>query len=81
MAQPIRKTSFTWDPVRESRAAVWARIKIQVQQELDRIHAEQVLARRIARRQAHPHYQRNHEIVAAARQGMTDRELRATGNR
>jgi hypothetical protein len=75
MAHLIRKTSFTWDPDRESRAELRARIRTHVQQELDRIHAEHMLARRIARHQARPNYQRNQEIVAAARQGIGDREL------
>jgi soluble lytic murein transglycosylase-like protein len=75
MAHPLRHTTFTWDPVRESRAEVWTRIKIHVQQELNRLEAEQRVARRLVRHQASPQYARNQQIVAAARQGVRDREL------
>jgi hypothetical protein len=67
--RPIRKTSFTWDVDYESRSAVWGRIKTHVQQELDRIHAEHIRDRRIARRRARPGYARNQQLIAAAQRG------------
>jgi hypothetical protein len=75
MARPINRTSFIWDPDHETRSVVWTRIKNHVQQELDRIHADHVLARRIARRRAQPHHARNQELVQAARQGTPIAEL------
>ena len=75
MAQSIRRTSFTWDPDRESRAEIWNRIKTHVQQDLDRIHADHVLDRRVARRRAHPNYARNQQLVQEAAQGTPVREL------
>jgi hypothetical protein len=75
MARPIRKTTFTWNPAHESRATVWNRIKAHIQQELDRIRADYMLARRTARRQAHPGYAQNQRIVMAARQGVSNREI------
>ena len=75
MAHRIRSTQFTWDPDTETRATVWRRIKVHIEQELNRIHAASVLQRRLARRQAGPHYARNHRLVQAARRGVSDTGL------
>ena len=75
MSRPIRRTSFTWDPDRESRAEIWERIKTHIQLDLDRIHAESIQDRRVARRRAHPNYARNQELVQAAQGGSSIGEL------
>jgi hypothetical protein len=75
VTRPIRQTNFTWDVDHESRSAVWDRIKAHVQQELDRIHAEHVRDRRIARRRARPQYTRNQQLIKAAQRGVPIGEL------
>ena len=75
MTRPIRHTSFTWDPDRESRSEVWERIKTHIQHDLDRIAAEHVLDRRVARRRAHPNYARNQQLDLEAQQGTPVRAL------
>jgi hypothetical protein len=75
MARSIRTISVTWDPDAESREAAWTRIKTHVQEALDRIGAEHVLARRIARRLHQPQYARNQGLVQATRQGTPVAEL------
>jgi hypothetical protein len=75
VAIPLRQPAVTWDPARESRAQVTARVTTHLRRELDRIHADEKLRRQLARRQANPHYARNQQIAAAARQGLSDREL------
>jgi hypothetical protein len=72
MARPI---SVTWDPDAESREAVWTWIKAHIQDEFDRIHADHLLARRIARRRVQPQYARNQALMQATRQGTPVAEL------
>jgi hypothetical protein len=66
----IRKTDFTWDPRRESRSAVWRRIKTHVQAELERIETETKQQIRHERWRAAPTYQRDRTM-------LVDHDLRA----
>jgi hypothetical protein len=75
VAIPIRRTTFTWYPDREPRSAAWARIKIHIQGDLDRIHAGHMLARQIAPRRARPGYAQGQQIIQAAQRGTGHAEL------
>jgi hypothetical protein len=63
LSYSIRKSAFTWDPQRESRGAVSARIRRHLQAELDRIGEASRRDRKTARRQASPTYQRDTDIL------------------
>ncbi len=82
MHHRIGGTNFTWDPDRESRGAIWNRIKHHIQLELDRISGKQVALRSHERRRASPVYERNIRMLEAAGGGASVRDIaRALGLR
>lgn len=75
MHHRIGGTDFTWDPDRESRGAIWNRIKQHIQLELDRISGKQVALRSHERRRASPVYERNTQMLEAAGGGASVRDI------
>ncbi|MDQ3655195.1 MAG: hypothetical protein M3457_08960 [Chloroflexota bacterium] len=78
MFHRIRGTDFTWDPDRESRGAIWDRIKRHIQLELDRISEKQVALRSYERRRASPVYERNIRMLEATGTGTSVRDIART---
>ena len=72
MPEPIRRTTFTWDPARESRASIWNRIKRHVQGELDRIEAQHRLPRRIDQHETSPLHARHRQMLEDYEHGFLD---------